>query len=148
MALLDAVWASCSVSNYFDSYAIENIGEFYQSDILTNNMAKLAYDQSILSQNIDSKNVFCLSLGTGCFIKDLLDLDINTNSQFINEYKVDCYLKDLIGDRYQRCQVYLPELISLDSYEKISDLISYGQQFIEDNTDYINNIIKDIDKYF
>lgn len=133
----DIVLASCSKAEYFEPYKIENIGNFHDSsNNLMNNPAKLAYNECI-QNGIES--IFCLSLGVGCYVNDVSDYD--KNEQVLNEYKVDRYLSERIGDEYKRLQFYMSEVIKLDDHAKIYDLLSIGKQFIQDNNESINQLV-------
>jgi len=101
-----------------------------------NNPAKLAYNECI-QNGIES--IFCLSLGVGCYVNDVSDYD--KNEQVLNEYKVDRYLSERIGDEYKRLQFYMSEVIKLDDHAKIYDLLSIGKQFIQDNNELINQLV-------
>jgi len=131
--ILDVIYASSAVLPYFEPFKLSN-KIFFNSNLKTS-PALLAYNE-VTSNNFT--NIACLSLGTGCFINDSVDV----NKQLLNEYENDNYLKERMGSDYKRWQIYLPEEIKFDDYHKINDLISYGRQFINDNNDLIENFIK------
>jgi hypothetical protein len=52
-------------------------------------------------------------------------------------------MMDKLGkERYKRWQIYLEKPFKLDDYGIIKELVNIGEQFIEENDDSINEIVR------
>ena len=73
---VDVLMATTAAPTFFPSYEIKEMGVFVDGGVNLNNPSMSAYTDSVKNFNIDSKNTFVLSLGTGSCIPDPLNPDL------------------------------------------------------------------------
>ncbi|GBC06721.1 hypothetical protein RclHR1_00700020 [Rhizophagus clarus] len=105
-----------------------------------NNPAMAAYNEAI-RYKVASERVSVLSLGTGGYIPNPLEPDKywgqlfwqkhnhNHNTQ---ECSTDCQMYDILGNRYQRWQVWFEEPIGFNDIHRVPYLLEIGNQYIEE----------------
>lgn len=158
VGLVDAVMASSAAPTFFPSHKIGNI-KYIDGGLQANNPAHLAVTHAT-SNGHKAENVRVWSLGTG----DLLPDPYKKGSQNTNfgalywvsrahetamagqQGNVDAHLTTMLGDRYNRWQVWLDKCIGLDDYQEnaIAALVENAMQFIEENDDKINACINSL----
>jgi patatin-like phospholipase/acyl hydrolase len=142
---VDVLMATTAAPTFFPSYEIKEIGVFVDGGVNLNNPSMSAYTDSIKNFNINPKNTFVLSLGTGSCIPDPLNPDLYRGRLFwannihkialnAQEGNTDIQMFNTLGDRYQRWQVWMEKPIGLDAFDDISlnNLYEMGRQYIEE----------------
>ncbi|PKK67527.1 hypothetical protein RhiirC2_751588, partial [Rhizophagus irregularis] len=138
----DTVMATTAAPTLFPPYKIKDRGIFLDGALHLNNPTIAAYEKAI-QYNAAKEKISVLSLGTGSYVPDPLNPDLYRGSLFWarNLHKVilpqqegnaDSLMYSLLGNRYQRWQVWLEEPIELDDCESISYLLELGHQYIEE----------------
>ncbi|CAB4472607.1 unnamed protein product [Rhizophagus irregularis] len=158
----DTVMATTAAPTLFPPYKIKDRGIFLDGALHLNNPTIAAYEKAI-QYNAAKEKISVLSLGTGSYVPDPLNPDLYRGSLFWaqNLHKVilpqqegnaDSSMYSLLGNRYQRWQVWLEEPIELDDCESISYLLELGHQYIEelDSSDDnpINKLVESFEKGF
>ncbi|RIA98080.1 hypothetical protein C1645_186170 [Glomus cerebriforme] len=156
----DTLMATTAAPTFFPSYEIEGRGVFLDGSLHLNNPAMAAYEKAI-QYNTAKEKISVLSLGTGSYIPDPLDPDLIRGQLFWaqNLHKVvfpqqegntDRLMYNLLGNRYQRWQVWLEEPIELDDHENIPNLLELGNQYMEDldasDENPINKLVESFEK--
>ncbi|PKY50148.1 FabD/lysophospholipase-like protein [Rhizophagus irregularis] len=154
--------ATTAAPTLFPPYKIKDRGIFLDGALHLNNPTIAAYEKAI-QYNAAKEKISVLSLGTGSYVPDPLNPDLYRGSLFWarNLHKVilpqqegnaDSLMYSLLGNRYQRWQVWLEEPIELDDCESISYLLELGHQYIEelDSSDDnpINKLVESFEKGF
>ncbi|RIA92663.1 hypothetical protein C1645_820402 [Glomus cerebriforme] len=157
----DVLMATTAAPTFFPSYEIKGRGVFLDGSLHLNNPAMAAYEKAI-QYNVAKEKISVLSLGTGSYIPDPLNPDLIRGQLFWaqNLHKVvfpqqegntDRLMYNLLGNRYQRWQVWLEEPIELDDHESIPNLLELGNQYIEDldasDENPINKLVESFEKY-
>ena len=149
----DVLMATSAAPTFFPAYKINGIeGKFLDGGVNINNPAMRTYTES---EGKNSKNTFVLSLGTGSYIPDPLNPSKYRGKLFwakeisgvvLNpqEGNTDIEMNDLLGDRYQRWQVFIEKPIALDAFDEASleYLIEIGKQYMEEEEDQLKKLIE------
>ncbi|CAG8524725.1 22353_t:CDS:1 [Dentiscutata erythropus] len=139
-SFVDTLMATTATPTFFPPYEIKNKGVFLDGGVHINNPAMTAYHEAI-RYNVDIKKVFMLSLGTGSYIPNPSKPDLYREKLFWsqNSYKIsedeneiDRQMYHLLGNCYQRWQVWLEEPIGLDYCKMIPHLLEIGNQYLEE----------------
>ncbi|CAG8625944.1 9903_t:CDS:2, partial [Racocetra fulgida] len=108
--LVDTLMATTAAPTFFPPYNIWNKkGTFLDGGIHLNNPALTAYGEAI-RYKVPNEKISVLSL------------EGNTDREMYN----------ILGNRYQRWQIFFEEPIGLDNHESIAHLLELGCQYIEE----------------
>ncbi len=99
--------------------------------------------------------IFILSLGTGCHASSMFEENFGVRKNFLHwaektpEYimrgqnnNTEAYLNEELGVRHRRLEIYLEDDIPFDMYSYSNDLLDIGSEYVEDQHDYINQIVE------
>ena len=149
-SIVDVLMATTAAPTFFPSYKIDN-EIFIDGGVNLNNPSMSAYSEAI-KYGIDQDKIFVLSMGTGSFIPDPLDPDLCRGKLFwaknfhrvalsAQEANTDLQMYNILGNRYQRWQVWMDEPIGLDAYENknLENLVEMARQYIEELNDSDDN---------
>jgi hypothetical protein len=139
--IVDALMASSAAPTYFPSYIVD--GESYvDGGMQANNPAKVAYNIARAAQD---NPIRIWSLGTGDFVSSNEVFNPIRSSFYWahNAYElavanqqglIDNDLVPVLGDRYNRWQVWFNHRIALDDYGEndLRFLVEYARQFVEE----------------
>ncbi|CAG8613589.1 uncharacterized protein OCT59_011512 [Rhizophagus irregularis] len=134
--------ATTAAPTFFPPYEIKGRGFFIDGALHLNNPAMAAYEKAI-QYNVAKEKISVLSLGTGGYMPNPLNPDLYRGNLFWaqNLHKVvlpqqkgntDRSMYSLLGNHYQRWQVWFEEKISLDDYKSVPYLLELGHQYIEE----------------
>ncbi|GBB94404.1 hypothetical protein RclHR1_02350003 [Rhizophagus clarus] len=128
-----ALMATTAAPTFFPPY-----NDYLDGGVHLNNPAMAAYNEAI-RYKVSSENVSVLSLGTGAYIPDPLNPDKYWSQLFwpkdnhnAQECSTDRQMYDILGNRYQRWQVWFEEPIKFNDTNSISYLLEIGNQYIEE----------------
>ncbi|RIA98079.1 hypothetical protein C1645_870962 [Glomus cerebriforme] len=128
----DTLMATTAAPTYFPSYKIEGKGIFIDGTLYHSNPVNAAYKRAI-QYKVAKEKISILSLGTGSYVLDPLNPDLDQGQKLIvQEGDIDRLMCSLLGSRYQRWQVSLEKPIQFDDYESIPNLLELGHQYIEE----------------
>ncbi|CAJ0913752.1 2350_t:CDS:1, partial [Entrophospora sp. SA101] len=139
---VDALMATTAAPYFFPPYNIEGKGVFLDGGLHLNNPAMAAYGEAI-RYNVASEKIFMLSMGTGSCIPDPFNPDLrygelfwadNLNSTMLSAQEGDINQQwyTILGNKYQRWQVWFEEPFKFDDINNISTLLEIGNQHIEE----------------
>nr|CAG8635447.1 2423_t:CDS:2 [Entrophospora candida] len=139
---VDALMATTAAPYFFPPYNIEGKGVFLDGGLHLNNPAMAAYGEAI-RYNVASEKIFMLSMGTGSCIPDPFNPDLcygelfwadNLNSTTLSAQEGDINQQwyTILGNKYQRWQVWFEEPFKFDDINNISTLLEIGNQHIEE----------------
>lgn len=150
-SMLNVLMATTAAPTFFPPHTIPNKGIFVDGGVQLNNPAFSAYTEA-LRYKIPKDKIFVLSMGTGNYIPDPLQPDLDRGKLFWaqNLHKValpaqegnsDIHMHQHLGNRYQRWQAWLEDPITLDDYapENINTLLEIAQQHLEELYDSEDN---------
>ncbi|CAG8799929.1 17417_t:CDS:1, partial [Cetraspora pellucida] len=140
--LVDTLMATTAAPTFFPPYNIWNKGTFLDGGIHLNNPASTAYGEAI-RYKVANEKISVLSLGTGCYIPDPSKPELYRHLLFwaqnlpnlamsAQEGNTDREMYNILGNRYQRWQIFFEEPIGLDNHESIPNLLELGCQYIEE----------------
>ena len=153
----NVLMATSAAPTFFDSFKIgDNV--FLDGGVNLNNPALTAYTEA-LKYGAKKEKTFVLSLGSGICIPDPLNPDSYRGKLFwaqnihkvvlaAQEANTDVQMHNLLGDKYQRWQVWMEEPIALDSYDdqSLDFLTEMSRQHIEEqyasDTNNFNKLIE------
>ena len=153
--LVDALMATTAAPTLFSPYMLKDKGLFLDGGIHFNNPEESAYFEAI-RYGIPREKISVLSLGTGDYIPEPSNPNQYRDQLFWKQksYKVqqgctDHEMYTMLGNRYQRWQIYFEDPIKLDNYERIPYLLEIGHQYIEEldasDENPINKIVESFD---
>ncbi|PKK70516.1 hypothetical protein RhiirC2_829957 [Rhizophagus irregularis] len=157
----DTLMATTAAPTFFPPYEIKGRGFFIDGALHLNNPAMAAYEKAI-QYNVAKEKISVLSLGTGGYMPGPLNPDLHRGNLFWaqNLHKVvlpqqkgntDRSMYSLLGNHYQRWQVWFEEKISLDDYKSVPYLLELGHQYIEEldasDENPINKLIESFEFY-
>ena len=157
-SIVDVLMATSAAPVYFKPYTIESTKQtFIDGGLITTSPARRAYEYAICKRQVDPRDIFTFSLGTGDFLDSSLDREQpkslyywmrNIAKTIISGggYDVDYSMRNLLGERYQRWQIFFEQPIQLDNHTRIPVMLDMCNQFIEENDDAINEIVKIFDE--
>ncbi|RGB34889.1 hypothetical protein C1646_815091 [Rhizophagus diaphanus] len=130
---IEALMATTATPTFFPPY-----NGYIDGGMHLNNPAMAAYNETI-RYGVASKRVSVLSLGTGEYIPDPLKPDKYWDQLFwpkdnhnAQECNTDCQMYNMLGNRYQRWQVWFEEPIGFNDIQSIPYLLEIGNQYIEE----------------
>jgi hypothetical protein len=133
ITFFDALMATTAAPTFFQPY-----NGYLDGGMHLNNPAMEAYNETI-RYKVASEKVSVLSLGTGGYISDPLRPDMYWGQLFwpkdnhdMQEYSTDCQMYNMLGNRYQRWQVWFEEPIGFNDIHSIPYLLEIGNQYIEE----------------
>jgi len=139
---VDVLMATTAAPTFFPSYEIKGNGFFLDGGLHLNNPAMTAYEKAV-QYNAAKEKVSVLSLGTGYYVPDPLNSNQNRGNLFWaqNLHKVvfpqqegntDRQMYSLLGNHYQRWQVWFEEPIRFNDIRSVPYLLEIGHQYIEE----------------
>lgn len=154
--LVDALMASSAAPTFFPPHDIKInrvSHRFVDGGVQANNPASLAVSLAMGSRSIPSEKIRVWSLGTGDVIPDpdvKHSRDVNNGTLYWiskvhavamagQQGTVDLNLKNQLGDRYNRWQVWMDQPYRMDDHQPdtIAALTDTALGFIEENDDMI-----------
>ncbi|MEM7382828.1 MAG: patatin-like phospholipase family protein [Bacteroidota bacterium] len=140
--LHDVLMATTAAPTFFPPYEIPEVGVFVDGAIQANNPAMNAHSEA-LRYGIPPQRIFMLSLGAGTCIPNPLAPDLHRGQLFwagnfphvslaLQEGESDRHMRSILGNCYQRWQVWLERPIGIDAYQKMDTLLELGQQHLEE----------------
>eukprot|EP01033_Poteriospumella_lacustris_P008534 gene8534-6151_t len=154
--LVDVLMASSATPTYFPPHDININGvshRFVDGGVQANNPASLAVSLAMGRRSIPSEKIRVWSLGTGDVIPDpdvKHSRDVNNGTLYWiskahavamagQQGTVDLNLKNQLGNRYNRWQVWMDQPYRMDDYQQdtIGALTDTALGFIEENDDMI-----------
>ena len=137
----DVLMASTAAPTFFPSHAIKG-KKYVDGGVTLNNPTMKAYITAI-DYGVPKDKIHIISMGTGNYIPDPFNIDHYQGSLFWaqNLYKVclpaqegntEAEIFSLLGNKYDRWQVWLEDPILLDDVEQIDNLLEIGRQYIEE----------------
>ncbi|CAG8446649.1 24071_t:CDS:1 [Dentiscutata erythropus] len=142
VTLVDALMATTAAPTFFPPHKINNKGVFLDGGIHLNNPAFEAYSEAI-NYKVDNKKISVLSLGTGSYIPDPFSPEkyrgqlfwaqnLHNTIMHAQEGNTDRQMYTMLGNRYQRWQLWFENPIRLDDLNSIPYLLEMGYQYIEE----------------
>ncbi|CAG8804741.1 22297_t:CDS:2, partial [Cetraspora pellucida] len=159
VTLADALMATTAAPTFFPPHKIKNKGIFLDGGIHLNNPASEAYSEAI-KYKVDEKKISVLSLGTGSYIPDPFSPEkyrgqlfwaqnLHNTIMSAQEGNTDRQMYAMLGDCYQRWQVWFEKPIRLDDLNCIPYLLEMGYQYIEEldcsDKNPINKLVESFD---
>ncbi|CAF3570318.1 unnamed protein product [Rotaria sp. Silwood1] len=152
--LTDILMCTTAAPTYFPAYQF-NSSVYVDGGVQANIPAMIAYDHASKSYpHYDRNRVRLLSLGTGDYVPDPLNLNANRNLLFWArnhqsvfkilmdgpQNNIDLHLNSVLGDNYYRWQIWLENPIDLDDIQdkSINRLIDLAHGHLEEMEAYDN----------
>ena len=140
---VDALMSTSAAPTFFPRYDINEVGKFIDGGVHVNNPSQHAYNAAV-NNGINKENIILLSMGTGDYFpaindssfrglvfwgKHLKDVAFSAQSGTSDEL-----MHTLLGNKYQRMQIWFEDPIVLDDYseESLSIMEEIANQYIEE----------------
>nr|CAG8514800.1 14991_t:CDS:1 [Entrophospora candida] len=158
---VNALMATTAAPYFFPPHNINDKGVFLDGGLHLNNPAMEAYNEAI-RYNVAREKIFMLSMGTGSYIPDPFNPDLYHGQLFweqnlhnamppTQEDNTNQQLYTILGNKYQRWQVWFEEPLKFDDINNIPTLLEIGNQHIEEldasDENPLNKLVESFEEY-